>query len=244
MEGAFAYQTVLREVTIPDTVTHVGAAAFYHAESLRKIILNNTVKELYEYTLNGSGVEEIKIPEGVKIVGEQIFSHCPNLKKITLPKSLERIGVGYDFYSLIGGCINLEEINVAEDNPRYFSKDGVLYEKNRNINQTYIVCYPAAKKDESFTVPKGVKIGSFAFEYCKYLREVIIPEGITSIHATFSNCKDLVVWIPKSITGFATTHIDMFPIFMNCENCYAMVHKDSEAHKYCKENNFPYKVIE
>jgi hypothetical protein len=244
VEGAFAYQKVLNKITIPNTITHVGAAAFYHAESLKKISLNNVVKEFYEYTFFGSGIEEITIPDGVKRLGEQIFSNCPNLKKITLPVSLERIGVGYDFWPLIGDSINLEEIAVAEGNPNYFSKDGVLYYKHNYLNRTYIVCYPAAKKGESFTVPKGTYIGAFAFDSCKYLRKVVIPEGITSLYAVFSDCKDLVVWLPRSITELPSSgHTGDFPIFRNSEGCFAMVRKGSAVHKYCKENNFPYKVI-
>ncbi len=116
-------------------------------------------------TLNGYTVVEIQ---------EEAFAENKKLKSISIPKTVDEILFAWGnspFYK----CENLEEINVAEDNPKYCSENGVLY----NRDKTELLCYPARKKDEAFTIPSSVKyIDSQAFQYVANLKEIKIPDTV------------------------------------------------------------------
>ena len=66
---AFAGQTELTEVILPDTAREIGAAAFAGCENLRRIVL----------------------PEGLHTIGQGAFLDCTALREIVLPESLHRI---------------------------------------------------------------------------------------------------------------------------------------------------------
>lgn len=244
MEGAFASQKMLSEVTIPDGVNFLGTGAFQKAVSIKKVNLpEDTLKTIDGYSFSGSGIEELIIPEGVTAL-QGSFNQCSSLKSISLPASLsiiypdESIGTFYK-------CTNLEKITVAEGNEYFFSEDGVLFQsKSEENTRHFILCYPAAKSGDTYTLPKDTYIGTCAFDSCKYLKSVIIPEGITSIFMLASNCRNLRVTIPDSVIYFTPEgHTSDFPLFKNCTGCYALVHKGSKCYDYCVKYKIPYKLI-
>ena len=75
-------------------------------------------------------------------------------------------------------CPYLEWIEVDENNPNYYSVDGVLYKGNRKTETTHLVCYPQSKKDESFTTYPGAQyINDGAFNGNAYLKTLTIAIG-------------------------------------------------------------------
>ena len=72
----FLYNTTVKNVTIPGSVTNVSYATFAGATSLEKIVLKN----------------------GVKTIDENAFLSCKKLKEITIPKSVTKLdssSIGY-----------------------------------------------------------------------------------------------------------------------------------------------------
>jgi len=55
---------------VPDTVTDIGARAFYHMQELI----------------------DVRLPEGLRSIGANAFDGCENLSEIVLPASLETVG--------------------------------------------------------------------------------------------------------------------------------------------------------
>ncbi len=115
----------------------------------------------------------------------------------------------------------VNSITVAEDSPYYSSVDGVLYNKDK----TSLVCYPAGKSEEIYTVPASVElienysfinakfkeiilpdslktIDDWAFSGCKSLTKINLPDGLGSIGASaFRNCSAIeTLSVPDSVT--------------------------------------------
>lgn len=86
---------------------------------------------------------------------------------------------------------DLTQIVVSPDNPVYESVDGVLFNK---LEQS-LLCYPAARADECYTVPDGtVSLVSYAFAFCQNLKSLTIPDSITTMHTnTFDHSCSLEV---------------------------------------------------
>ena len=73
--------------------------------------------------LNYNGKDEnVVIPDGVKVIGAHSLGY--NVKKIYLPESVEKVEPDAFIYGL---C--LEEIEVAKNNPYFYSQDDCLIER-------------------------------------------------------------------------------------------------------------------
>ncbi len=145
----------------------------------------------YEYK---NSIKIVTIQDGVTRIENYTFNGCKNLLRVKIPNSVT--GINPDTFS---GCANLTSIEVAEDNPKYSSVDGVLF----NNNKTTLIQYPKGNKRTDYTIPKSVtKIGFVAFEGCRNLISVEIPNSVTSIDGSaFAYCTNLTnVVIPNSVT--------------------------------------------
>ena len=215
--AAFSECAGLVSVKIPDNVTKIGDSAFINCANLTKIDV--TAGNKYYSSANGvlfnkdkselicypAGIKNVgySIPDGVTVIRNRAFNKCLSLNSITIPKSVQDIET-YSFF----GCTSLEAINVAASNKNYADVNGILFSKDK----TKIVCYPANKKNMSYSIPVSVKVvGVAAFRDCIYLKGITIPDSVTNIeHHAFSNCKSLKsITIPDSITAIEmATFID------------------------------------
>ena len=215
--AAFSECAGLVSVKIPDNVTKIGESAFINCANLTKIDV--TAGNKYYSSANGvlfnkdkseiicypAGIKNVgySIPDGVTVIRDRAFNKCISLNSITIPKSVQDIET-YSFF----GCTSLEAINVAGSNKNYADVNGILFSKDK----TKIVCYPANKKNMSYSIPVSVKVvGVAAFRDCIYLKGITIPDSVTNIeHHAFSNCESLKsITIPDSITAIEmATFID------------------------------------
>lgn len=128
----------------------------------------------------------ITIPEGVEVIGEGAFYDCAFITSVNIPDSLLGMLAYYEIpviellgkYAAFNGCLSLYEINVDINNQHHKSVDGVLFDKE----MTRLLCYPAGKKDNSYTIPEGVeKVEDYAFVYCRNLDLISIPSSVNEL---------------------------------------------------------------
>lgn len=169
---------------------------------------------------------EINIPSAVEwqgttytvtTVDEYLFLGDNQITGINLPHSITDLGP-----TPFANCTKLQYINVAPNNERYCSSDGVLY----NAAMDTLIACPGAKSG-TFDVPASVKalatsafygcakitaitlpqsvgyMGVFAFRGCSSLTSVNIPQNVDEINdATFYGCRLLKnIDIPDHVTS-------------------------------------------
>ena len=172
--GAFsAVSATLRSVSLPNTLTSIGAYAFA-----------------------GCGeITEITIPEGVKYIGDYAFSDCSNLVNVSIPNSIEVVG-NYVFYK----CDNLEyTIEEIDGNSGYYlgnSNNAYVYlsefnwaddfdlsitiNKNCKVIGSYI--FMLTGRISSINIPEGVvSIGDGTFTECAQLSSLVLPSTLKYI---------------------------------------------------------------
>ena len=111
--------------------------------------------------------ESISIPESVKRIDAEAFSGCASLRSIDIPEGVEIMD---DRFCC---CLALGEINVSGSNPRYYSRDGVLFSRDGTLLR-----YPPNKAGETYRVPEDTRdIAKCAFLDAQHLKDVVLPEG-------------------------------------------------------------------
>ena len=173
---AFFGCSSLTSITIPNGVSSIGNGAFEYCSSLKSITIPYGVTSIGSEAFYGcSSLASITIPDGVTNIGKETFLGCLNLTSVSIPDSVIEIGDNA-FYQ----CDNLTQINVAPQNTKYLSEDGVLFNKE----MTELILYPPQKKDTSYSVPNGVVKMTNAFGSCPYLERISIPGTVTGLNGS------------------------------------------------------------
>ena len=163
-----------KSYTVNDKVTAIGSSAFSNCFYL----------------------EEINLGNGVRKLGVAAFENCTSIQSITIPKNVQKIGYNVAYF-----CDKLAAYHVDEQNENYCDIDGVLYTKDKSK----LVIYPKAKKltDQIYTVDPACKeIEGMAFDYAAGLKEIKLPDGLTTIgRYAFLCCEQLEkLQIPETVT--------------------------------------------
>ena len=163
-----------KSYTVNDKVTAIGSSAFSNCFYL----------------------EEINLGNGVRKLGVAAFKNCMSIQSITIPKNVQKIGYNVAYF-----CDKLAAYHVDEQNENYCDIDGVLYTKDKSK----LVIYPKAKKltDQIYTVDPACKeIEGMAFDYAAGLKEIKLPDGLTTIgRYAFLCCEQLEkLQIPETVT--------------------------------------------
>lgn len=182
-ESADDTKEVVEDIIMGDDSDVAGSVELDTGDYWEDGVLYDGYGDIKEYPRDKTD-EVFEIPEG----STTLYSHSIHnryLKKLIIPSTLK------DFCnSAIKGCVNLEEFEVAEDNPYYTSVDGVLYSKDMSI----LWQYPPAKKDEILFVPSCVsKIAEYqggywwSFNGNPYLKELYLPASICEVSTSFTS---------------------------------------------------------
>ena len=187
---------------IPEGIRIIGDGSFNCCEELQSISIPGSIDEIgFQAFCGCNKLKTVVLEEGVRVIGYYAFMDVYSLKHITLPKSLKTIcdGAfeGCDIDSLIlpegvemicGNPFkgnNLQHISVSENNKHYDSRgncNAILQ------SQTNILITGSC----STIIPPSTKmVGESAFEGCKGLNFLEIPEGVTKIgFRAFASCEN------------------------------------------------------
>ncbi|WP_455523556.1 leucine-rich repeat domain-containing protein [Porphyromonas endodontalis] len=207
------------DMVVPETISHggntytvvaIGRVAFANMFNLTSVKLPKTIQYIGQSAFWGSSIKTMEIPDATEEIGEKCFRETIKLGSIKLGKGLEKIGEG-----AFSGCWDIKEIIVAEGNKAFSNRDGALYTKD----ETTVIKYPSYRPSvKEVVLPATVtKIAQGAFEFCDYLTEITMNEGLKEIESTaFYLCRSLKsIKIPASVEKIADGSV--FCLLESCE---------------------------
>lgn len=194
----------LKEITIPSSVTAIGANAFGSKDSGCSGLVNINTPSIedwlkiqfanewsnpiyYAKILNIGGIpaDRLTIPEGTESINAFAFYNCESLVTVTLPTTLRSIG-NYPFY----GCKTLQ----SDIFPNMETCLGLTYQsvsarlENGNTSKLYINDQEFAPTDLIW--PESINsIPDYALYNIKSLTNLNIPDNITAVgEGAFQGC--------------------------------------------------------
>ena len=241
--------TGLMSITIPDSVTSIGTYAFRGCTSLLNITIPDSVTSIGWGAFNGCcSLSSITIPDGVTSIYGSTFYGCGSLRSITIPSSITSIGNQAFDGTKLYVINNNSDINVSFDSTSYgLVSDYTQLIVDKNGNKTYkagttdfelidtsdgfrfakingeyrLIAYIG--KEETATLPLDINGCEYKIYMMGGIRNIIVPDGITSIDSNaFYNCSNLI-----SITmSNSVISIDELAFF-GCTNLASITIPDS-----------------
>ena len=191
----------VEKFTLTSTYQRLGARAFRSLSNLTTVILNSGVKEIGNdcfyccYNLT-----DLQLNEGLEKIGTRAFYDI-GVADYYIPSTVRTIdGLAFFYYpsEKLDPKTSYKSITVAQDSEWYASVDGVLYSKD----MTTLVCYPANKEEESFTVPSAVTtFGTYCFSYAQNIKQFSFGESqVKNIERLAFNSTVFDIVLPDSVT--------------------------------------------
>ena len=140
---------------VPESVTGIAQGAFNN-------VRNTTgVSFLHCYSL--------------KSINPEVFKGSDGIEVIELSKSIE-----FEDSAVYFDIPSLQAVNIAQENPDYYSEQGVIYSKNGEK----LIYYPVGKVESSFEIPSSVKeIRTEGMTVNQKLKEITVAQGNNSFSA-------------------------------------------------------------
>ena len=185
---------------IPNSITIIGAAAFYCHAGLVSVTIPTSVTTIERLAFIGcTGLVSITIPNSVNTLeegGKLCFSGCTSLVSVTIGNSVTSIGG-----SMFLGCTSLTSViignSVADIGNLAFGNCTSLREVNFDAQNGPLTigeeAFSGCTSLTSVIIPDFVTaIGNNAFEKCTSLNSVTIGNSVTSVrYGAFEGCVSL-----------------------------------------------------
>ena len=142
--------TVNDSVNIVWTVTRIQNNS--NVPNATSVVIPNTVTAMEANSLAGDKMTTVSVPASVTSMADGVFNACKAL----------------------------QAINVVAGNAKYYSDNGVLYE--RDGSNKWLLNYPIARPDAAYTVPEGTTgVRANAFQSAKNIQTVTLPTTLADL---------------------------------------------------------------
>ena len=200
----------ISEIYLPISIEKIGEKAFFRAENLKKINLNEktALTEIGRFAFSGSTLESFEAPKSLKVIGEGAFLGCTSFKSVSLKNSALETIAASAFEGTVFEEIALPETLKSIGDGAFLNNTklkSVSFGENSNLLEILNEAFKNCAALGEISIPKSVStIGDSAFENCEALSSIKFDEdsALTAIgKSSFRNCDSLVsVSFPKNLT--------------------------------------------
>ncbi len=209
---ADAVKNSLKELVIPNSVTTIGAKAFYGCTELTTVSFssedNAGLITIGGEAFRGCSKLVMQIPSGVQTIGDKAFYQCTSLTTIKIPSGVQTVGT-QTFYK----CTSLTTITIPQTvksigQSAFNGCTGLLttVTLEEGLETIGYTAFKGCTSLTTISIPSSVtSIDSTAFSGCTGLTTVTFSEGISAIGG-LSGCTSLTtIRIPSSVTSIDST---------------------------------------
>ena len=235
-DGAFENCTSLTELVLPESC-NIALSAFDGCFGMKAVVIHKRV--CYSWFARNSSLERVTLGDEVECIMENAFKDCTNLSSISLSESVRQIGVNAfqntallnqqedgivyvghfacsykgeipsdtklevregtkaisdrAFYYCPASSIILPESIISMGEGAFMGCNFTAFSVTSNVRYIPSLAFDSCKKLESIVLPESLdSIGDRAFERCQKLQSVTLPSSISKMgFSCFGGCKEL-----------------------------------------------------
>ena len=191
--GEFSFhKTGVTDIVIPASVVEIERGAFFSCRLKGRLVIPGNVKRIGQDAFAVcSGIDELIVEEGVETIDNRAFSQCSGLRRAELPASMTKFGSGSDPVKIFAGCNLLENIDIAVDNPNFYSNGYCIIEKS-TLTLIAGVGLGQCWLNEGMQEYSPKRIAKGAFYDLYHLKNIYLPETIEEIEQdAFKECSSI-----------------------------------------------------
>ena len=201
------HHTKIQSVTIPESVTSIGRAAFMNCTGLTSLTIKGVATSIGAVAFSTcTSLTSLSLVGSFQTIGEHAFASCNSLTSLSLTCDVQKIG-DYAFVT----CNSLTSLSLTGDIQKigdyafYSCPSLKTVTLPKSLTSIGLLAFGSCTSLDSIEIPGTVtEIGGFAFNNSG-LTSVKIDEGVQSTGANmFSDCAKLTtVTFPESLTTIA-----------------------------------------
>ena len=151
----------LDSLTVPDSVTEIGDAAFDSCKYLGRAVLPSGLKRIPSMLFyECENLIEADIPETVTEIGDSAFDFCGSLEHARIPEGVTVIET-----AVFEGCFSLKSVVIPD-----------------SVTEIGAFAFSGCSALAGIHIPAGVtRIGEYAFSNCRSLKELTILDSVQFI---------------------------------------------------------------
>lgn len=236
-ESSFSNNSIIRTVTIPNSVLEIETNAFVNCSNLIKVSLPESMHYINDCAFMGTGITEIVLPKNLTTIEQGLFCNCKSLKNIAIPSSVECIE-NMAFYN----CENLESV-ILSPNITYLGPDcfkGTKWFDNQPEGIVYVenscLGFNGDAPEGEIIIKEGTKsLAAAAFLNCEKITKIILPDEIVNIgERTFCGCTNLKsIQLPASLEEIEYRAFKDCVQLQNIEIPHNVIEIEYETFKNC-----------
>ncbi len=204
--SAFANCAKLTNAFIPDSVTNLGASAFFQCTGLSGVTIGSGILNLSDAAFEYTKIKNVIIPDTVKRIGDYAFAYS-DIDSVVTGNGATNIGA----YAFAGTYLQGLSIGTSVT-------DLGIYAFQNSAPPTLIIpnnvvtigsgAFENSLGLTTLTLSTNLTgIGAGAFQGCSYLTSVTIPDSVTGIgNLAFSGCTSLATLILGNHVSFIGTY--------------------------------------
>ena len=211
-------------MNVKEGAVAIGAYAFAGNSKLKKVKLPDTVREIGDNAfVSCSALQGISLPESLTSIGEHAFLGCESLKTVSIPLSLTALSGNPFAY-----CPGMEAFIVPDAHPSFASIDGILCEKETGTLISFPAAkadrytipdgirvigkeaFYNCQRLRSLRLPDTVTVlEEAALRGCIQLTDLQLPDGIAHLGEwALADCGFSEIHIPSSLTEISALCFD------------------------------------
>ena len=202
-KNLYINNALISEITIPSTISSIGAHQFYNATSLTKITLPSTITTIGANAFYGcSKLAAIEFPNSITSIGSSALYGCSALRKVVFGENLTSVGNNTLRYCNALDTIvwNVKTYSIASSSSTPFNSSNVsVYSQIKSFTfgpkvetiPAYL-CRNMSNISAPIVIPESVtSIGSEAFYYCSSIPSLTLNKTIKNYNGEFDGCSGL-----------------------------------------------------
>ena len=179
------HHTKIQSVTIPESVTSIGRAAFMNCTGLTSLTIKGVATSIGAVAFSScASLTSLSLVGSFQTIGDHAFASCTSLTSLSLTGDVQKIG-DYAF----ANCTSLTSLSLTG-----------------NVQEIGDHAFSSCSSLKTVTLPKSLtSIGSLAFDACTSLDSIEIPGTVTEIgNFAFNNSGLISVKIDEGVQSTGT----------------------------------------